>query len=276
MTLEILICTIDENINKVPDVIMTPHQDITYLVSWEQTSGKSHIAIPEALQRPDVRIVTLSGKGLSRNRNNAIDNANGDICLIANDDVKYGYLKVSRVLDVFEEHPTLDLATFKYESESQHKDYPSFSFDLRHKPHNYSIYSVEIAFRRTSIQGKLKFNEFLGLGIPEFGSGEDELFILDSLNANLNCKFFPIEIVTQNKNSASVIQDADMSTVKAKGMLLRIYYPNSYLLHYAMAAHRLNQEHGIGFFKAFNNMMRGYKYAKKNKLLNYNIEKIDE
>lgn len=68
MTLEILICTIDEGINSVADMMLPQTPGFRYLVSWQLT-GKVASMVPAELRRPDVRVFTLQGKGLSRNRN---------------------------------------------------------------------------------------------------------------------------------------------------------------------------------------------------------------
>ena len=87
--LEILICTIDDGINRVNHTILPPIGYIKYLISWQRTNDNK-TDIPNALlDREDVRIVTMKGKGLSANRNNALANATGDILVLADDDAKY-------------------------------------------------------------------------------------------------------------------------------------------------------------------------------------------
>ena len=71
MTLEILICTIDEGINRVADMLLPQATGLRYLVSWQQT-GKVAPMVPARLRRPDVHVFTLQGNGLSHNRNNAL------------------------------------------------------------------------------------------------------------------------------------------------------------------------------------------------------------
>lgn len=267
MTLEILISTIDDGLLNVCNVIMPQSEDIYYLISWEQSVEKTPISVPNSLIRSDIRIITLSGLGLSRNRNNAMKNAIGDICLIADDDVTYDERKVRSILEVFEEHPTLDLATFKYASVSHDKSYPSYSFDLRHKPRNYYPCSIEIAFKRTSIQDKIAFNELMGLGTPYLGSGEDEIFILDAVYNNLNCKYFPVEIVTHNHKSTFQLSHSDPKILRSQGALLKIYYPKTFWLHYLVLSIRLKRRYNTSIIKSQKEFFSGYRYAKLNGIL---------
>ena len=74
--IEVLICTVDEGIRRVPDVLSpTVRGDVRYLVSFQYTDKKWLEAVPEMLKRrADVKIVALAGRGLSVNRNHAFDN----------------------------------------------------------------------------------------------------------------------------------------------------------------------------------------------------------
>lgn len=114
-TLDILICTLNEGINKVASVLLPQQEGVRYVVSWQQDGYQCDI--PLALLRSDVTVVTLPGRGLSRNRNNAIAHSTADICLIADDDVAYTPDAFRAVIDTFEGNPHLDVATFRSQSE---------------------------------------------------------------------------------------------------------------------------------------------------------------
>jgi hypothetical protein len=80
MTLDILICTIDEGILRVPEVLMSPRGDVRYVVSMQWTSpraGRKDEEVEESLleqvpevlrEREDVTLTFLEGKGLSREK----------------------------------------------------------------------------------------------------------------------------------------------------------------------------------------------------------------
>ena len=90
MKLELLICTLDERIARVPDILLPARPDISYLVSMQYTDPKFLGHVPDMLrQRPDVRLIFLEGKGLSRNRNHCLDATTGDLALIVDDDCRY-------------------------------------------------------------------------------------------------------------------------------------------------------------------------------------------
>ena len=101
-------------------MLMPRREDVGYLVSWQLRDARD-AQVPESLERDDVRVVRLEGRGLSRNRNHAIDNAQGEICLIADDDLKYYACNLGKVIECFEHNQQLDFATFRYDSAADKK-----------------------------------------------------------------------------------------------------------------------------------------------------------
>lgn len=207
MVLEILICAFNNDIFNIK--LPAKQENVKYLISWQYTDSNYLRQNPEPTNRDDVRIISIAGKGLSKNRNNALRHASGDICLISDADIHFYPESFNKILSVFTEHPELDIATFQFDSKSIEKTYPKKPTKLPSSIKNYYISSIEIAFRRTSVQNKIKFNELFGLGAPVLLSGEDEVFIIDAINKNLTCRFFPIcicrhdELATGEKSTQS-------------------------------------------------------------------------
>ena len=261
MTLQILISTLDKGIERVPDMLLEQRENIGYLVSWQHSDGVE-IIMPEALQRDDVRVYNLDGRGLSRNRNNGIKHATAEVCLIADDDCRYTHKQLQEVIDTFEKHPHIDIATFRFEGEGSKKVYPTSTFDLSSFPKGYFVSSIEIAFRRESIQGKVKFNENFGLGTELFHCGEEHIFIKDAISNGLTCRFFPITIVKENDSTISIMRDNEPGTLMAHGAILQLYNPKTKMLRMILKAYRLWRKRNVPFFKAFRHMNNGSKYIK--------------
>ena len=71
MTLQLLICTFNDGIKRIPDLLLPPIDGVEYLVSWQQADDFTPHELPEEIaDRSDVEVTTLPGLGLSRNRNN--------------------------------------------------------------------------------------------------------------------------------------------------------------------------------------------------------------
>lgn len=203
--LNILISTIDRGIEKLSLVLQPELPDVNYIIS-HQNRDEKHKSIPSALNRRDVIVSQIPGKGLSRNRNNALQLADGDIALIADDDVRYMPDSFKVIEDVFKNDPNLDVACFKIktnDNEPEYKNYPNETYSLNKGKKHY-ISSIEIAFRVNRIkEEEIVFDERFGLGSDIFQSGEESVFINDCVERNLNVKFFPTYIVSHPYESST-------------------------------------------------------------------------
>ena len=127
MKLDVLICTYNERVVHVPDVLLPYRPDVSYIVSMQYADKKYFQYIPGELKnRRDVKLIFLEGKGLSRNRNHCLDAATGDIALIADDDCRYKDEYFDRIVETFGSHPEVDIAQFMLNIEGHNpiKPYP--------------------------------------------------------------------------------------------------------------------------------------------------------
>ena len=190
MILEILICTIDEGIAKVPDVLMPPREDIRYVVSMQWTREEVKDAVPQILNdRDDVKLLFLKGKGLSRNRNNAIAHASGDILLIADDDNRYTDELIGNIFETYEAHPEADVIHFQALSLE--------GTPLHPYPADY-VCSHELTLRQ---HVKVPFDERFGLGSDKLCAGEEQVWIKDVKDKNYNVLYIPKPIVMTRKET---------------------------------------------------------------------------
>lgn len=206
LTLEILICTLDDGIENVGSILQAERADVRYVVSQQITDNKFRQVPSTLLSRKDVLISQIEGKGLSINRNNALSLARADIALIADDDVRYLPEAFDVVLQTYQEHPDAEMICFKIklsESEREYKPYPDHPYIFRKNKYHY-INSIEISFRVEPVLKKgLRFDKRFGLGSGLFSGGEEEIFIHESLNRGLRIHFFPIFIV-EHSGSGSI------------------------------------------------------------------------
>lgn len=195
MILNILISTIDGGINNISDILLSYREDVKYIVSHQYTDEK-YLTIPEKINRPDVIVSQISGKGLTKSRNNAIRLATGDICVIADDDVRYTNKYFNTILRVYQEKK-VDVACFKIytgKGNKSYKNYPEIETKIT-SLQTHTPSSIEITFKLNSvIEKKILFDERFGMGSWLNGGGEN-LFIIDAINKNLKVNFFPNYIV---------------------------------------------------------------------------------
>ena len=146
MTIDILICSINKGIVKVPDVLLHPIQGVRYVVSYQYTDERYLDLIPkELLGREDVSFYPYKGEGLSANRNLAMDKAKSDLVIFAEDDARFSESSIKLVRDIFEKRPDLDVAFFTASTYTGKllKKYPNQDRPVKELPTDYSISAIE-------------------------------------------------------------------------------------------------------------------------------------
>lgn len=139
-----------------------------------------------------VRMITTPERGLSNSRNRLLENAEADIGILGDDDLRYlpGYDDAIR--RAYREHPDADIIAFSFTqslTENTRRQFPKARklniFTIS------KIASVEITFKTESVRNAgLSFCPSLGLG-AKYGSGEENAFLADALRAGLTIWYVP-------------------------------------------------------------------------------------
>lgn len=169
-----------------------------------------------------VRVINSIEKGLSKSRNLALENASGDICLLADDDVVYVNNFKEIILSAFNKHKNADIITFQMKSDDGElfRNYPVI---VRHtKKTVYTANSVVIAFRLEAVKNRIKFNPYFGLG-AKFEVADEYIFLRDALNEGLSVYFEPQVILIHPKFSSGQ-ESASDRVIYGRGALYYKYY----------------------------------------------------
>ncbi len=233
--LQVLICAYGpDGLERVKKSAHPQVEGVEYLVSWQTEEYPSGTIIRE---RDDIRIITTATKGLSVNRNTALSMASAPLLLIGDDDADYREEWLMNVIDGFKENPEADIIAFRYESESSVKHYPSKPFSLAKSPKGYYTSSIEIAFRREAVQGKIWFNENFGIGAT-FPSGEEDIFITDCLDRGLNGIFLP-RTITRHDGATTTVRNLSLASRPCtKGAVFLRRHPHDWPLRMIVHAAR--------------------------------------
>ena len=219
LTLEVLIATCGpEGGKRVAAMVLPVIDRVKYLVSWQDPQDAP---VPEALSsRKDVRVLPLPGRGLSRNRNHCLDNATGDLLMIA---------AVASAQEC-------SLATL---------------------PKNFFQTSFEIILRRYSRATILRFHEQFGLGAEEYTAGEEELLLKKARNQNLDCRFFPITTCFHPGQTTGIRSRLAPGAIKAKGVCTAVEYPLTAIPRILINTIRIARAGQASFLRAFSLMTYG-------------------
>ena len=218
MSINILISTLDEGIARVPDVLLDPRPDVGYLVSHQFTDARHKIK-PSGLDRPDVIVVPLEGRGVTKSRNNALRLAEGDIALFSDDDVTYSHQDFETLKRTFSEHPGVDVAIFKIRTLPGEPPYRTYPSEMARITKAQSVGTVQIGFRVARVrESGVQFDERFGAGNDYLMFADEKIFIHDCLQAGLNVTYFPEFIVTHPYESTiRTVPKYDAPRVRVQG-----------------------------------------------------------
>jgi hypothetical protein len=203
MKIFVLICTLDEGILRIPDMLLPEQEGVYYVVSWQRTMGKNEqTALKE---RKDVRLVTMEGRGLCRNRNHAIETAltwldhplEDAIFIIADDDEQLIPEAFDHLRDIYKRYPKMDGALVRLRSSADgqyFKTYPPSLIAYGRHPRSYYPCSWEMTFRTRIWQMGLRFDERFGLGSERLCAGEEDVLLTDITRKGLNILIVPEDI----------------------------------------------------------------------------------
>lgn len=220
MTIDILICSLNKGIVRVEDVLRPTQEGVHYIVSYQYTDERYLDLIPEVLrQRPDVSLYTINGQGLSANRNAALSKATADIVMFADDDARFTEDTFAVVHDTFSQHPDLDVAFFQATTYTGKplKAYPTEPRTINSRPKDYSISTIEMAARRSALQGQLGFDERFGLGTRFLTCGEEDIWMTDALRLGLKMQYIPIKTVETSTMMKRSLVYVDAGVQRSKG-----------------------------------------------------------
>lgn len=214
----------------------------------------------------NIKVLSVEEKGLSRSRNMLLDNADGDILIIGDDDVEYldGYLDA--IKRAYEKYADADIIVFRFTHEKGKETRVRYTEDVKVTMQNISKFaSVEITFKRESILNSgVRFNNNIGLG-TKFPSGEENAFLADALRAGLKIYHVPVTICIAEE-ALKINDNYDtLNYLKDKGASFYCIYKKAFSL-YALAFIVLKKKShfkDVSILKAFSLMQKGKREYKK-------------
>ncbi len=263
MTVDILICTMNEGIASVPLCLMEEQDGVGYVVSMQYTDEQYLKTIPdELLTRQDVVLTTLKGSGLSANRNNAIAHAKADICIIADDDVRYTNQRIVQLREAFSRYQEADVLMLQSLGPDGQllRDYPDCSFNMHCPPKGYYPISIDLAFRRERMND-VAFDTRFGLGSQKMSGGEEGVWVETAKRMGKTVIYIPQPLAqtTEYPKSGDHIFSDKRKLFSYGALSYFVYGPSSMLRCLKFAFLQAPKQHA-SVFKAYVSMMKGILY----------------
>lgn len=227
MTIDILFCTLNSRIVRLPDLLMEPDEQIHYVVSFQYTKDEYLDLIPKALtERNDVTLVKIKGQGLSDNRNNALKYATSDLVYIADDDVRFLPTMKQTVTSVFDSFPDgIDVALFQAQTYAGRdlREYAMSEGPCNNFKDLLSVLTIEMVCRREKIQN-MQFDNRFGLGSDALSCYEEQVWLADALRKNLKICYIAQPIVQTSAIFVPRMIYVDSKVQRSFGALLYYVY----------------------------------------------------
>lgn len=216
-----------------------------------------------------VKFVCSTERGLSRSRNMALKYAEGDICLLADDDVFYYDNYAEKIKEQFTKYPEADMLCFCANRKDVNENICQHKYYNRVK--KISILtaggrtSYEIAFRRESISSPiLCFDERFGTGSEIFpAGGEETIFCRDCIRYGLSISFIPLYIEEVSIAESTWFKGYDDQYFFDKGAGytrgMGKYLGLPFILGFCLRKHSLFKKE-CGIYRAFIKMLKGRKF----------------
>jgi|L827metagenome_2_1110789.scaffolds.fasta_scaffold00119_19 glycosyltransferase involved in cell wall biosynthesis len=206
---------------------------------------------------PYKKMITTSESGLSRSRNLAIQHAQGEICLICDDDELLEPDYQDTILQAFQRYPQADVIAFGVKGKETRL---AGRVQKLGRLGCLKIVSYQIAFRREIIQKQnLKFDINMGAGSGN-GCGEENKFLLDCLKAGLKIYYVPQIIAEVIPKSSTWFFGYDSTFFYQRGgatrYMLGTIMSLAYGIYYLLAKRRLYLS-TISTFNATKQLLKG-------------------
>lgn len=229
-----------------------PCPGVRYVVSW-QNCGEP---LPPGIARPDMEVYTLEGRGLSRNRNNAVAHARAPLVLTADDDVTYTPARLWSVIDAFAARPGMQWAVFRYDGACAGKYFPDREFDLSQRVPGFEPSSIQMAFTLDAAR-QLPYDERFGLGSGCYHCGEDSLVAHRAVRMGLPGRYIPLDVATHRGEPTGLRRIDDVRVLRGMGAVIAIKWPWTAPLRVPLKAWRMWRSGQAPFLTALRHLTAG-------------------
>ncbi|OEH82443.1 hypothetical protein BCR26_03145 [Enterococcus rivorum] len=218
--------------------------------------------IKEKIKESVLKGMTFCEKGVGLSRNMALMRANGDICLMADDDMVYVDSYESIVKRAYSNYPDADMIVFNVRIHQNGKTIEKVKKNGRVHLWNALKYgTVCFSFRRKNVlEQRVSFSLLFGGGTGN-GSGEDTLFITDVLRSGLKVYSVQDVIADVYNDGSTWFNGYNEKYFEDKGTLFKALFPKLYffpILRFTFKYRNLYEE-DMSAFKALSCMIFGKK-----------------
>lgn len=211
-----------------------------------------------------IKWISVKERGIGKSRNMAIENADADIILFADDDIVYDDGMAQAVIRAFEEHKNSDIIVFNLESLNTERPEFMVEQDINIGRFNFMRYgAAKIAVRTESInKNKLRFSLLFGGG-AKYQCGEDNLFLIQAIKAGMNPVAVPVKIGCVKQEESTWFKGYNEKYFKDRGVLFGAMFGLWAPIYLLLIDIKNNSRYEIPFLKRYITGLKGISEYKK-------------
>ncbi len=215
----------------------------------------------------DGEIISRNTRGVGKNRNELLNKATSEICVLADDDMVFKDDYEQIVLKVFEENESADVIIFNLDSDN---DFYAKKTNIKSSKVSIMKYmsygAARIAFRLQPIlYHGITFNTMFGGGTPH-KCGEDSLFLRACMRAGLRVVTVPVSIASlRDVHESTWFDGYNDKYFFDKGVFLALAHPRLCKLfaRYLVWRHKEYTSDSKKRKDVFKEIVNGIKYVRK-------------
>ncbi len=254
MSFEILCVTMHQtDFSKIE--AMNIHSDVVFANQADRTEYAE-----QEFEGHTAKMITTATRGVGLNRNLALTYASADICLFADDDVRYADDMEERVLAEFAAYPDADVIIFHLESDDPGHAQRKYPKTRKHKRFERMPWGgIRIAVRLSSVRkANLWFTTLFGGGCL-FPSGEDSMWLLAAKRAGLRFYVSRETIGTVSFATSTWFTGGDENFFFGKGAFYAAIHPKTFGLWTRYFAWRTKKDKKLSFRQKLHWMKLGHR-----------------
>jgi len=173
---------------------------------------------------PEVKVLELSNRGVTKSRNKVIENTTSKYLLFGDDDVTFNEPGISNAVSYLESHPNIALLLLQAidENGKLRKVYPKRGHPLK-LTNSAKAATYEIMIRSEAIKSAgIKFDENFGAGAENY-LGDEYIFIADALRAGLKGEFLPIVVAVHPSESSGNLRNTKRDILARSKIFTRVF-----------------------------------------------------
>ena len=229
--------------------------------------------INEVTDYGQLKMITTTTRGVGLNRNIALMAADGDILVLADDDVTYNDDMAESVTNAFEQLPEADVIVFGMDITENGvvTERRASKTGRLHVWNSMKFGTYRIAVRRRAVlENNITFHQSFGGGCA-FSAGEDSLFLKNCFDCGLKVYSHHYVLGSSAKDTSTWFVGYNEKYFYDKGVLVRKLFPKSAYLMAPYFGINFKRKPSLGAFKRLKLVLAGVRGGKTMKPYQGNI-----